>query len=147
MAHTIASALQWVAYGFVPWWLYIMACVPAVVAIMLYVPGKLGILLSVTAVLILGGTGFAALGYTWGEGHERAKWEAQVAAEKERLRQAFDKGRAAEQTRQWQAQQEQEQLQKATDDISQEADKVPGATDVVVPEPIARRLYDLRGRR
>lgn len=131
----------------VPWWLYLLAGVALAIAALFAVPGRIGQVLAVLALLISGDIGFYVMASRSMHAADLLERSRIIAGEEDRLTAAYRAGQQAENLRAQAAGAQQEQLQKQVHDATHEADTAPGAGDVVIPEPSARRVYDLRGRR
>lgn len=136
------DTLQWFLYGFIPWEVWLGIAGAAAVATVIYVPNPFrGYVLGAIVAATLFNVGMSR-----GASVERAMWEAKVAAEQRRLQEGFDRALTHEVLRRSVAEATLKDLQKEVDEINDEADRDTSGA-VVVPEPLARRLYDLGTRR
>lgn len=143
------SLLQWAQAGLfgwvVPWWLWVVAGGALAVVVAVMVPGRLGMGLAILPLIIGGDIGFYSLGNANGIALERQTWERREAATVNRLREEAQVSLTFEQSRR-------EAAEASSRELSQKLDEVLSAlpTDdgtIVVPEHIARQLWNLRGHR
>jgi hypothetical protein len=129
--------------GDIPWWLYVAAALAAGVAIIIEVPGRLGVALGVAATVSLSAVGFTAKGYEEGMAYENAQWEAKAAAERKRLADAMDRAQRAEDARDKATTDFNTLLQKEADNAAKAIDANGNPADCVLPGGLTQQLYDL----
>lgn len=147
----------WLFGDGIAWWAWGLAALALALAAFVLIPKKVtlwgfGIELSDTirttimlAILAAGITVSAySLGMDTGTDIEREAWQRRIASEEERLRKGFMLQLGEEKLRAQMAETAKEALQGELERIGNAADKTAGADGIVVPEPIARRVYNLR---
>jgi hypothetical protein len=149
----IIWALGWVQTimgMIVPWWAYAVAGVAAGIAAFLLLPAGVSLQLRQFAAMALISAGVCISAYSmgrhFGEDFEREVWTRKIEAERVRLAAGFTDQLIKEQRRAQEAEQAQAELLAQIKEINTSADKVDKPDDIVVPEPIARSLSNLRPR-
>jgi hypothetical protein len=131
--------------GFIPWQVWIVFGAAVACLAFLHIPTRFGglaagIILAITFT-IAGG----ARGITEGRALEKHKWEKAAEQERERLATEFEKVRKAEEDRRLAAERRTEELESEIERINNDAARDTSGA-IVVPESIARRLFDLRAK-
>lgn len=141
----------WILAWSIPWWLYLVVTIAVAIAALIYIPGKLGTI--VVSALVAVGAGWslyikgAGEGIEIGELRERSVWEHKVLEEQQRLQEAFQANLRAEIQRREAAETKNEELKAEVEGVYQELEKISDGGAIVIPESIARRLSNIRGRR
>ncbi len=152
MLTTIWHFIQHFTLGDIPWWFYVAASFAAATAIIIYVPGRLGLCLALLAALALGDIGFEAKGYQEGYAEATARinaeWAARAKKEQDRLAEQFKLLLSTETARADAAEQDNKNLQGRVNDAEHSVPLDANGNPVVtVPAGIASRLYDIAGGR
>lgn len=88
--------------------------------------------------------GLYSMGIDNGISLENERWERLMAAEKKRLEEGFKEQLGAERLRAQLAANALDQMRETVEELTNAADKVDRPDDIVVPEHIARGVFNLR---
>lgn len=134
--HWINDIWQW-TFSLVPWWLFYIAGAAACMAILAYMPNKLGAILAAAAAAWLCAVGSYSMGCKTCSAAVEARWERRLADETARIASELGAQLLAERMRANDAEQRTAEITKEANDAV--AMVKPGGP-VVIPELVARSL-------
>lgn len=133
----IWDAIWQFVFSTIPWWVFYGLAGAAVVAIVMYVPGKLGALAAAAVGAWLCAVGSYSMGCKTCSAQVNAAWEKRLDDELTRQRTEFGTQLLAEKMRAADAEQRVTEL---SDEVKRAVALAGHGTTVVIPEPVARSL-------